>query len=80
MMGSCCMRWRRNGYKELIVNERGSESFCLIENQNKSAFLSASVKPFLDLEYVVCVVSNILDMDPQPVLGQKTFLHKLIPV
>lgn len=54
------------------MNERGSESFCLIENRNESAFLLASVKPFLDLENVVCVVSNTLDMDPQPILGQKT--------
>lgn len=50
---------------------RGSQSFCLIENRNKSAFLLASVKPYLDLEYVVCVV-HTLDMDPQSVSGQKT--------
>lgn len=80
MTDSCCVSWRRNGYKELVVNERGSESFRLKENRNKSAFSLASVKPFLDLEYVVYEVSNVLDLDPQPVLGQNICLHKLIPV
>lgn len=64
----------------LVVNERDSQSFPLIENRNKSAFSLASVRPFLDLEYVVGEVSNIPDKDPQPVLGQKICLHKLIPV